>query len=268
MHNLTALICQTWGEIQVKSGNCRAKCPILKGAHQTARSPNDIDIGLKLSGSIPIRQGYPPVQLQVLIICGPITAGLQIGKFLKLFNIFHLHRSPVSRATTRVRGYIFPVPTLLIRTFTPCKQEGMGMHNLTALICQTWGEIQVKSGNCRAKCPILKGAHQTARSPKDIDIGLKLSGSIPIRQGYRPVQLQVLIICGPITAGLQSGKFLKLFNIFHLHRSPVSRAPLGLGAIYFLCLPYLSVPTHPVNLKAWSCIVEAHQSVKPGGKYR
>ena len=129
-----------------------------------------IDIGLKLSGSIPIRLGYRPVQLQSLIICGSVTAGRQSWNFLIVLNIFDLHRSPVSRATTRVRGYIFPVPTLPIRTYTPCKYEGMGMHSLTALVCQTWGEIQVKSGNCRAKCPILKGVHQTARSPNDLQI--------------------------------------------------------------------------------------------------
>ena len=95
-------------------------------------------------------------------------------------------------------------------------------------------------------------------SKRLIDISLKLSGSIPIRLGYRPVQLQTLITCGSVTAGRQIWRFLKVLNIFDLHRSPVSRAPLGLGAVYFLSLPYLSVPTHPVNLKAWSCIVEAH----------
>ena len=28
----------------MKSDNCGAKCPILKGVHQTARSPNDLQI--------------------------------------------------------------------------------------------------------------------------------------------------------------------------------------------------------------------------------
>ena len=129
-----------------------------------------IDMGLKLSGSIPIRPGYRHLQLQGLIICGSVTAGRQIWKFLKVLNIFDLHRSPVSRAPLELGATYFLCLPLPIRTYTPCKQEGMGMHSLTALVCQTWGEIQVKSGNCRANCPILKGVHQTARSPNDLQI--------------------------------------------------------------------------------------------------
>ena len=114
------------------------------------------------------------------------------------------------------------------------------------------GEIR----KLQAKMPYSEGGPSNGWiSKRLIDIGLKRSGSIPIRQGYRPVQLQSPIICGSVTAGRQSGKFLIVLNIFDLHRSPVSRAPLGLGATYFLCLPYLSVPTLPVNRKAWACIV-------------
>ena len=40
---------------------------------------------------------------------------------------------------------IFPVLILRIRTYQPCKYEGMGMHSVDTLICRS------------VKCPILKG---------------------------------------------------------------------------------------------------------------
>ena len=57
-------------------------------------------------------------------------------KFLKVLNIIDLHWSPVRRAPLELGATYFPVPTLHIRTYTPCKWEGMGMHSLTALVCQ------------------------------------------------------------------------------------------------------------------------------------
>ena len=48
----------------------------------------------------------------------------------------------------------------------------------------------------------------------------------------------------------------KVQNSLDLHRSPVSRERIGLGATYLLCVRYLHVPTQPVNGKAWACTVE------------
>ena len=59
-------------------------------------------------------------------------------------------------------------------------------------------------------------------------------------------------------------KFLKFWNIFDLHRSPVSREPLGLGAPYLLCLLYVPVPTNGVIGKALTCVVQPRFSVKRG----
>ena len=59
-------------------------------------------------------------------------------------------------------------------------------------------------------------------------------------------------------------KFLKFWNIFDLHRSPVSREPLGLGAPYLLCLLYVPVPTNCVIGKALTCVVQPRLSVKCG----
>ena len=59
-------------------------------------------------------------------------------------------------------------------------------------------------------------------------------------------------------------KFLKFWNIFYLHRSPVSREPVGLAAPYFLCLLYVRVATNCVIGKALTCVVQRRLSVKFG----
>ena len=59
-------------------------------------------------------------------------------------------------------------------------------------------------------------------------------------------------------------KFLKFWNIFDLHRSPVSREPVGLAAPYFLCLLYVRVATNGVIGKALRCAVQPRLSVKFG----
>ena len=58
-------------------------------------------------------------------------------------------------------------------------------------------------------------------------------------------------------SGTSNWKFLKFWNIFDLHRGPVSREPFGLGASYLLCLLYVPVPTNCVIGKALTCVVSA-----------
>ena len=65
-------------------------------------------------------------------------------------------------------------------------------------------------------------------------------------------------------SGTSNWNFLKFWNIFDLHRSPVSREPLGLGIPYLLCLLYEPVPTNCVIGKALTCVVQPRLSVKCG----
>ena len=60
----------------------------------------------------------------------------------------------------------------------------------------------------------------------------------------------------------------KFLNISDLHRSPVSRVPVGLWTSCILCELYIPIPTLTLNRKVWACIVQPQQPVKFGGKYR
>ena len=145
------------------------------------------------------------------------------------------------------------------------------MHSLATVLGQIWGQFRGNLVRYGSKCPIMNGVHQsvTAGGPSNgqiykrpLDTGRNHSGSIPIWSG--DLQLQGLTLCGSVTAGRHNSIFLKLYNIFDLHRSPVDRQPLTIWTLCFLCLPCLPLPSNAVNRKAWTCTAKPQYSVKFG----
>ena len=100
---------------------------------------------------------------------------------------------------------------------------------------------------------------------RHLDTGLNHSGWIPIWSG--DLQLQVLTLCGSVTAGHQNWIFLKFYHISDLHRSPVDRRPLMIWTLGFQCLPCLPLPSNAVNMKAWTCKSYPQYSVKFGDNF-
>ena len=70
-----------------------------------------------------------------------------------------------------------------------------------------------------------------------------------------------------VTAGCQNWIFLKFYQIFDLHRSPVDRQTLRIWTVYFLCMPYPHLSIHPVNMKACTCTAGRQWSVKFGDNF-
>ena len=134
----------------------------------------------------------------------------------------------------------------------------------------------MKFGNCGAKCPILKGVHQTAISVLQDRATIQTTcryRAEPFRVYSYRRELQSCVVtrsnCIRVShSGASKLKLLKFFNIFDMHRSPVSREPVGLWASCILCELYIPIPTYPLNWKVWSCTVQPQQPVNVGGKYR
>ena len=59
-------------------------------------------------------------------------------KFLKFWNIFDLHRSPVSREPVAVSGSILSVLPLRTRSYQLCNWEGIDMRSSATVVCQIW----------------------------------------------------------------------------------------------------------------------------------
>ena len=113
------------------------------------------------------------------------TAKLKIIKFK---NIFDLHRSPVVE-NGRAPQCLHTRPTDPVNGKT-----WVNVHS-----CQIWGKYRrvnidhSEGGTCNS---------QFSKSIQGVD--LNTSGGIRIGQGYKPVQLQGLTLCGSVTAGRQS----------------------------------------------------------------
>ena len=127
---------------------------------------------------------------------------------LEILKHFWPSSEPCRQATINDMDFMFPVPALPSVTYRPRKYKGMNMHSLATVLCQIWGQFRWNLVLHGSKCPILKGVHQTARSPNWlIDTGLNHSASIPIWSG--DLQLQGLTLCWSVTAGRQNWIFLK-----------------------------------------------------------
>ena len=85
-------------------------------------------------------------------------SGTSNWKFLKFWKYVDLHRSPVERQ-----------PKYRLHISWACSpypyQPRHYMRSWATAVCQIWEKY---SGNCWAKCPILKVVHQTVRSPNDL----------------------------------------------------------------------------------------------------
>ena len=59
----------------------------------------------------------------------------------------------------------------------------------------------------------------------------------------------------------RDGKFENSLNFkifFDLHRSPVSREQIWLGAPFLFCVRYVPVAANPINGKVWECMLQPH----------
>ena len=82
-----------------------------------------------------------PSKLQRLTVCGSVTAGPPSWKFQKFLKYFDLHQSPVERQPGSIVTLYF-LSILRTRSYPPCKYEGVGMHSLDTLVCQSWGKYR------------------------------------------------------------------------------------------------------------------------------
>ena len=150
-----------------------------EGFHQTARSPNDLQIqGLTFrvySYMMGLHSAVVTTSVQMRVSHSG-TSNLKIPEIKKYFD---LHGSPVEGQ-----------PLSIVTLYFLCVSYGSlptipGNMKAWACIMQTHqsvklGEIQVNYGNCRAKCPILKGSIKRLDLQMTFRYRLKLSASIPL----------------------------------------------------------------------------------------
>ena len=153
--------------------------------------------------------------------------------------------------------FIFPVRALTSVTYPPCIYEGMGMHSWFAVVCQIWGQFRWNLVIYGSKCPILKGlikrpnlqtAHRYRAESFWVDSNLIGWSTCAVTRSD--------LMRDSHSRTPKNWIFLKFYNIFDLHRSPVDRQPLMIWTSYFRCLLYVPSPIDPVNMKAWRCTAD------------
>ena len=123
-------------------GNCWAKCLILRGSIKRI----DLQTTYRYSAE-PFRvYSYMVVLHSAAITMSDYmrvshseTSKLKIPQIL---NIFWPAWEPCREATRAYSDTIFPVRILRILTYQPCKYEGMSMHCVDTLVCQSWGKYR------------------------------------------------------------------------------------------------------------------------------
>ena len=129
---------------------------------------------------------------------------------------------------------------LLTRTYQLCNWEGIDMRSSATVVCQIWVKYRWNLVIAWQNVLFRRGSIkrlvlQTTYRYKDEPFRNYLYGSgLPYCVVTRSDLMRVS------HSRTSNWKFLKFWNIFDLHRSPVSREPLGLGAPYLLCLLYVT----------------------------
>ena len=149
------------GTISLKSGILRVKMSYSEvGPSNGQISKRLIDTGLNHSGSIPMWSGECSYKVWPYAGQSQLDATIEYSEILK-------HFWPASDPVHDM-DFIFPVLTLPSLTCPPCKYEGMDMHSSSTVVCKIWGQFRWNLVIYGSKCPILKGVHQTARSPNGL----------------------------------------------------------------------------------------------------
>ena len=144
---------------------------------------------LKLSASIPVWQGtgLPSSVITMSDYMRVSHSGTSKLKIPEILKIFWPAWEPCREATSMYSDSIFPVRILRILTYQPCIYEGMGMHSVDTLVCQSWGKYRWIMEIVRQNVLFWRGSIKRLDLQMTYRYRLKLSTSIPIWQGYHPL---------------------------------------------------------------------------------
>ena len=193
MHSWSTVVCQIWGQFRwnlvlygqnVLFWRGSIKRQDLQTANRYGAKSFRVDSNM-IGRSAVIRSDHMRVS----------HSWMPKLNILEILTNFWPASETCRQATIKDMDFIFPVRTLPSLTCPPCKYEGMDMQSWSTVVCKIWGQfrwnlviygskcpihghaqlidsslsnlgtISLKSGTLRSKCPILKGVHQTARSP-------------------------------------------------------------------------------------------------------
>ena len=163
MHSLATVLCQIWGQFRWNLVLYGSKCPILKGS---IKRP-DLQTAYRYRAEI-IQGRFQYDRAICSYKVWPYAGQSQLDAKIAYSWNFWPASETCRQATIKDMDFIFPVRTLRSLTCPPCKYEGMDMHSWSTVVCKIWGQFHWNLVIYGSKCPILKGVHQTPRSPNGL----------------------------------------------------------------------------------------------------
>ena len=152
--------------------------------------------------------------------------------------------------------YIFPLPALRSITYRPCKYESMEMHRWSTVICQIWGQFRWNLVIYGSKCLFWRGSIKRA----DLQTAYRyraescrVDSNVIGRSTCAVTRSDLMRVSRSWTPKLN---ILKILKHFGSASEPCRQATIGIWTLYFLRVPYLPSPIHPIYMKAWACIAD------------
>ena len=168
MHSLATVLCQIWGQFRWNLVIYGSKCPVLKGSIKRPDLPTAYRYrteSFSVDSNVIGRSTCAVTRSDLMRVSHSWTPQLNI---LEILKHFWPASEPCRQANVKDMDCIFSVRALPSLIYPPCKYEGMGMHSWSIAVCQRWGQFRWNLVLYGSKCPILKGVHQSARSPNGL----------------------------------------------------------------------------------------------------
>ena len=168
MHRLATVLCQIWGQFRWNLVIYGSKVLFWRGSIKRPDLPTAYRYrteSFSVDSNVIGRSTCAVTRSELMRVSHSCTPQLNI---LEILKHFWPASEPCRQANVKDMDCIFSVRALPSLIYPPCKYEEMDMHSWSTVVCQSWGQFRWNLVLYVSKCPILKGVHQTARSPNGL----------------------------------------------------------------------------------------------------
>ena len=168
MHRLATVLFPNWGQFRWNLVIYGAKVLFWRGSIKRPDLPTAYRYrteSFSVDSNVIGRSTCAVTRSHLMRVSHSWTPQLNI---LEIFKHFWPASEPCRQANVKGMACIFSVRALPSLINPPYTYEGMYMYSRSTVVCQSWGQFRLNLVLYRSKCPILKGVHQTARSPNGL----------------------------------------------------------------------------------------------------
>ena len=142
MHRLATLVCQSWGKYRWNMEIAGQNILFWRGSIKRLDLHMTYRYRAETFRVYFYRLGLPFCVVTRSDLMRVSHSGTSKLKIPEIFKICWPASEPCKQGTTRVKVSIFSMRPLRTPTYPLCKWEGISMHRLATLVCQSWGKYR------------------------------------------------------------------------------------------------------------------------------